>query len=453
MDQAISYLKRLPHTEVKPGLARIQTILHAVGDPQKRFRAVHIAGTNGKGSVAMMLASVLQRARYRVGLYTSPHLISYGERIQINQTLIAEHEFAQLADELMPIADSMTDTPTQFEFLTAMALLYFARQKIDIAVIEVGLGGRFDATNVIIPIVSVLTNVELDHTDLLGNTVEQIAWEKAGIAKKDVPLVTGERKSEALRVIERECAAVGAPLIRAREQAQRTDFTWEYQEFDLTYQPPSCRGSLPRANTGVRPYNVGEGLGERPVRLKLLGGYQQENLNIVLEALGVLQQALVIPEEAIREGLEQARWPGRFEVVQREPYVIVLDGAHNPHASRALRDDLRRYREKYRIKRSVLLFGVLKDKDYQTMAHELFPEFDEIILVKLDSPRALDPTQLRPWAPQGKIYPDVVAGFTAACEARPQLLCVTGSLYLVGAVSKLLTLTPSSSPVGRGEGP
>jgi dihydrofolate synthase/folylpolyglutamate synthase len=439
VDQAIAYLKRLPHTEVKPGLARIRALLEAVGDPHKNLRAVHIAGTNGKGSVAVMIASVLQSAGYRVGLYTSPHLVSYCERIQINRAPIAEDEFAHIADELMPIAEAMADTPTQFEFLTAMAFLYFARQKIDIAVIEVGLGGRFDATNVIIPLVSVLTNVELDHTDLLGDTVEQIAWEKAGIAKKGVPLVTGERKKNALEVIARECAAVGAPLICARERARRLDFSWEYQEFivDLSPDPsPKGRGEpLPfREGGGGRS---GEGMGVR-VNLRLLGGYQCENLNVALEALNVLRRSLEISLEALVAGLEQASWPGRFEVVQREPYVMVLDGAHNPHAILALVDDLRRYRAKYAFKRGTLLFGVLKDKAYRTMAEILSPEFDEIVFVKPDSPRALDPTVLRRFFPAGKIYSDLAAGLAAARASAPDLLCVTGSLYLVGAMKRLL---------------
>jgi dihydrofolate synthase/folylpolyglutamate synthase len=412
VDQAIAYLKKLPHTEVKPGLARIRALLEAVGNPHKNLRAVHIAGTNGKGSVAVMIASVLQSAGYRVGLYTSPHLVSYCERIQINGAPIAEDEFADIADELMPIADAMSDKPTQFEFMTAMAFLYFMRQKIDIAVIEVGLGGRFDATNVIVPLVSVLTNVELDHTDLLGETVEQIAWEKAGIAKKGVPLVTGERKPNALEVIARECAAAGAALIPARQRARRTDFTWEYQEFEVW--------------------------GEGKVRMKLLGGYQRENLNVVLEALDVLRQSLEISHRARVKGLEQVSWPGRFEVVHREPYVMVLDGAHNPHAILALVDDLRRYRAKYTIKKSALLFGVLKEKAYQTMAEILFPEFDEIVFVKPDSPRALDPAVLRRFSPVGKICPDLEAGLTAARETDPDLLCVTGSLYLVGAIKRLL---------------
>jgi dihydrofolate synthase/folylpolyglutamate synthase len=410
VDQAIAYLKQLPHTEVKPGLERIRALLESVDNPHERLRAVHIGGTNGKGSVAVMIASVLQSAGYRVGLYTSPHLISYCERIQINGAPIAEDDFAHIADELMPIADAMADKPTQFEFMTALAFLYFLRQKIDIAVIEVGLGGRFDATNVITPMVGVLTNVELDHTDLLGETLEQIAWEKAGIAKRGVPLVTGERKPNALEVIARECAAVGAPLIPARQRARRTDFTWEYQEFEVW--------------------------GEGKVRMKLLGGYQRENLNVALEALEVLRQSLKIPHEALVRGLEQASWPGRFEVVQREPYII-LDGAHNPHAARALREDVRRYRERYALHKSALLFGVLRDKAYQTMAEILFPDFDEIVLVKPDSPRALEPSALLSLAPAAKICDTISEGLDVARASGVELICVTGSLYVIGAAKRL----------------
>lgn len=423
VDQAISYLKRLPFTEVKPGLERVSALLDAVGNPQRSLQTVHITGTNGKGSVAAMIASVLQGAGYRTGLYTSPHLMSYRERMQIlslslekgegwGEGWISEKDFCALVNELMPLAESLADRPTQFEFLTALAFLYFARQRVDIAVIEVGMGGRFDATNVITPLVSVLTNVELDHTEFLGPTIEKIAWEKAGIAKPHVPFVTGERKPEALDVIERECAAVGAPLVLVRERVRQVGFTWEYQEFQI------------------------ESLGR--VKLKLLGGYQRENLAVALEALRVLQKRVQLPEAAIRTGLERARWPGRFEVVQREPYVIVLDGAHNPHATRALRDDLCRYRQKYKISKKLLLFGVLQDKDYAQMAQTLFPEFDEIVLVKPESHRALDPTALLKWAPRAQIAADVAGAFEAARAAEPELLCVTGSLYLVGAVKKLL---------------
>ncbi len=418
MDQAIAYLKHLPYTEVKPGLDRIGCLLEAVGNPQERLPAVHIAGTNGKGSAAMMIASVLHSAGYRVGLYTSPHLISYCERIQINHISITEREFAQLADELMPLANSMADKPTQFEFLTAMAFLSFARHKTDIAVVEVGLGGRFDATNVITPLVSVLTNVELDHTDLLGDTIEKIAWEKVGIAKKNVPLVTGERKREALAVIARECAIVGAPLVPARDAVERLDFTWDHQEFEIT--------SLGR------------------VRVKLLGGYQRENLAVALETLRVLQERLEIPAEAIRQGLERLWWPGRFEVVQREPYIIVLDGAHNPHGVWALRQDLHRYRRKYSPRRSLLLFGVFKDKDYRTMSEVLFPEFDEIFLVNLDSPRSCEPMLLAEIADRlgrpASVYSTALDGLEAARAraASGDWVYITGSISLVGAIKRAI---------------
>lgn len=423
MDQAISYLKRLPHSEVKPGLARVGALLEAVGNPHRSLKTVHITGTNGKGSVSAMLASVLQSAGYRTGFYSSPHLLSYCERMQIDGTPISEGDFTALTDELMPFAEGMADRPTQFEFLTAMAFLYFARQKVEVAVIEVGMGGRFDATNVIMPFVSVLTNVELDHTEFLGETVEKIAWEKAGIAKPHVPLVTGERKPEALAVIERECAAVGAPLIQTKTDIEHRDFTWDYQEFAV----PS--------------------LGH--VRLRLLGGYQRENLAVTIEALGVLQQRFEFSQAAMVAGLERVRWPGRFEVVQKEPYVMVLDGAHNPHAARALRDDLQRYAQKYQIAKKLLLFGVLKDKDYRQIAQTLFPEFDELFLVKPDSPRACAPSDLEPIARDlGRVVcvcESVAAGLAAAQKRaeflahKPTLLCVTGSLYLIGAV-KLLAL-------------
>jgi dihydrofolate synthase/folylpolyglutamate synthase len=440
MDQAISYLKQLPFAEVKPGLDRVSALLEAVGNPQRSLPTIHIAGTNGKGSVAAMIASVLQSAGYRTGLYTSPHLLSYCERIQINplsrslslalpvygegtggvtgeewsEGWIRKDDFCRLTNELMPVAESLDDRPTQFEFLTAIAFLYFARQRVDMAVIEVGMGGRFDATNVITPLVSVLTNVELDHTEFLGPTVEKIAWEESGVAKPNVPFVTGERKPEALAVIERECAAVGAPLIPAKREIERLDFTWEYQEFQI------------------------ESLGRVKLKLKLLGGYQRENLSVAIEALSVLQERVKLSERAIRTGLESAQWPGRFEVVQQAPYVIVLDGAHNPHAMRALRDDLRRYTQKYRIAKKLLLFGVLKDKDYAQMAQTLFPEFDEIFLVKPDSPRACEPSALEAIGRQLGRMVSVGESLSRGLQMARQraeaqtLLCITGSLYLVG---------------------
>jgi len=418
VDQAIAYLKKLPFKDVKPGLSRVEKLLAAVGHPEKTFRSIHVGGTNGKGSVSAMIASVLKAAGYRVGLYTSPHLVSYRERIQLNGDWISEKEFQHLADALMPIAEAMSDKPSQFEFLTAMSFLYFAQKKNDWALVEVGLGGRFDATNVLRPEIAVLTNVELDHTDLLGDTVAKIAWEKAGIVKLDLALVTGEEKSEPRQIIEQECASVNARLIPIEKKIERIDFDWSFQTISV------------------------EKLGF--IRLKLLGGYQLQNAAIALTALQELQRFLSLSDRVIVDGLEQAQWPGRFEVVQESPY-IVLDGAHNPHGAKALSDDIRRYTHKFLAgAKKYLLFGMLADKAFTQAAELLFPEFDEIVLVRPASPRALDPTLLASIASKlGKphiICDSVSNAFSTIREKMDarDLLCVAGSLYLVGEVKEYL---------------
>ena len=427
MDQAIAYLQKLPSKEVKPGLSRVRALLAAVGHPQDTLRTVHVGGTNGKGSVVAMLASALRAAGYRVGVYTSPHLVSYRERMQINREWISEEKFSELADELMSIAETMTDKPSQFEFLTAMSFLYFARERVDWAVIEVGLGGRFDATNIIHPAISVVTNVELDHTDLLGDTLAKIAWEKAGIAKPGVALVTGEAKPEPLAVIERECAATGSRLVRANVKITRRDFDWDSQTLEI------------------------EGLGS--VQLGLLGGYQIENAAVAVMALRELQKQISLSDRAIIRGLEQARWPGRFEVIQKAPYVV-LDGAHNPHGVAALCEDLKRYYEKFLGGRKFLLFGMMADKDFYRSAEMLFPQFDEISLVCPPSPRAAEPKLLAEIAThlgiKTMIFPSTEEALGKIREKMDvrDLLCVAGSLYLVGEVEGILGYghTTAASP-------
>ncbi|MBI1741807.1 bifunctional folylpolyglutamate synthase/dihydrofolate synthase [Candidatus Acetothermia bacterium] len=417
VDQAIAYLQKLQFKDVKPGLSRVRALLDAVGNPQNALCTVHVGGTNGKGSVVTMIASVLRVAGYRVGVYTSPHLVSYRERMQINSEWISEEKFSGLADELMSIAETMTDKPSQFEFLTAMGLLYFARQHVDWAVIEVGLGGRFDATNLIHPKISVVTNVELDHTDLLGNTLGEIAWEKAGIAKPGAVLITGESKPEPLAVIERECAARGAPLIRANVKITRRDFDWDSQALEI------------------------EELGS--VQLGLLGGYQIENAAVAMTALRELQKQISLSDQAIIRGLEQAHWPGRFELVQKSPY-IVLDGAHNPHGVAALREDLKRYYKKFLGGKKFLLFGMMADKDFSRSAKLLFPQFDEISLVRPPSPRAAEPTLLAEIATHlgtaASIFSSTEEAMSKIREKMDvrDLLCVAGSLYLVGEVEGIL---------------
>lgn len=410
---ALAYLETLPYREVKPGLERVTYLLEGLGNPHLGLRAIHVGGTNGKGSVVAMLASVLQEAGYRrVGAYTSPHLLDWRERIRIDGEWISESEFARLLAQLRPLIEEMADKPTVFEALTALAFQYFHERAVDLAVIEVGLGGRFDATNVIEPLVAVITKVERDHLDLLGPDLEHVAWEKAGLAKPAVPLVTGERKPELLAIIAKECAKQGAELLQATMKVERAEFTWDHQEFDV------------------------EGWGR--LELGLLGPYQQENLAVALKALEVLRRSLKLSEGAVRQGLARARWAGRFEVANRQPFII-LDGAHNPGGARALLEGLKLYHQRYlRGGRRVLLFGVMRDKEVLQMGEALFPWFDELFFTRPDYYRAVEPESLRELAAQfGKPAQAVVPAREALRQARAGLgknglLCVTGSLYLVG---------------------
>jgi len=252
---ALACLESLPYREVKPGLERIGYLMERLGNPHLALRAIHIGGTNGKGSVVAMLAAVLEEAGYRVGTYTSPHLRDWRERIRIDGEWIPGDDFARLLSRLRPIIAAMSDRPTVFETLTALAFQWFREQAVDLAVIEVGLGGRFDATNIIKPLAAVITNVGRDHLDLLGPNLEDLAWEKAGIAKPNVPLIVGAAEPEALEIIRRECAARGAELLRAETGVERVEFSWERQVF--------AAGGWGR------------------LELPLLGPYQGENLAVV----------------------------------------------------------------------------------------------------------------------------------------------------------------------------
>lgn len=409
---ACAFLEGLPSREVKPGLERVSYLLERLGNPQAGLMTIHVGGTNGKGSVVAMLTSILREAGLRVGAYTSPHLFDWPERITINGEWIPEADFARLLGRLVPLIAGMEDKPTVFEALTALAFQYFRERAVDLAVIEVGLGGRFDATNVIKPLVAIITHVERDHLDLLGPTLEHVAWEKAGLAKPGVPLVTGERKPRILEIIARECAAVGAELILADSKAEVLNFSWSGQELEV------------------------EGWGQ--LRLGLLGPYQRENLVVALKAVEVLRRSLHLPDETVKRGLAAARWPGRFQLCHQRPYIL-LDGAHNPSGAWALRAGLELYYDRFLAGgRRRLLFGVMRDKEIKAIAEALFPWFDELFFTRPDYYRACEPEVLSHLASRyGKPARTVLPAREALLRAREglnsgDLLCVTGSLYLVG---------------------
>ena len=419
-------LEGLPSLEVKPGLDRVNRLLSHFDHPERAFPAIHVAGTNGKGSVVAMLASVLTHAGYRVGRFTSPDLIDFRDRICVNGEWISKEEFAQEVERILPLLNGADDPPTLFEVLTAVAFAHFAACKVDLAVVEVGLGGRYDATNVVQPMLTILTTVGMDHMALLGNTIEKIAWEKAGIAKEDVPLIIGDLSPQAERAARAECARVHAPLISAFGiDLKRSTFNWEYASYSV------IASSLPKT-----------------VKIPLIASYQEENLRLVLAAIKELRnEGLAITNDAISSGLATTLWPGRFEVMNREP-LIVLDGAHNPPAAIALAREIETLFPPW--EKRCLLFGVLADKDYELIASTLFPLFSRVTLTRSDSPRALEPKHLAVVATRLSV-PHVETGSvidglsTARAGLDPDdALLITGSLTIVREARPLLLDRQSS---------
>ncbi len=412
-------LDRLPRFEVKPGLERIDRLLGRLGRPERSFSALHVTGTNGKGSVVAMLSSVLQCAGYRVGRYTSPDLVDFLDRICIDGQWISEDAFSSIVERMAPELFAETDRPSQFEALTAVGLEHFRAGAVDIAVVEVGLGGRYDATNVIMPILTILTNVALDHTALLGSTEAEIAWEKAGIAKSGAPMLVGRLVPDVEAVVRRECAAVGAPLHHA----------------DIAVR------SLGRAGR-VAVYDV-EGMDlPRRVELPLLGIYQIENLRLALAAVLLLREkGWRIPENAVREGLSRVSWPGRWEVVREGPTVI-LDGAHNVAGATAAAQAIVDWEP--RRERRTLFLGILKDKDVAGVVRTLAPLFETIGVAASASPRALGVDELaghvKPHAERCIRYDSVEEGvrdLVRRADPRDTIL-VTGSLTVVAEARRAL---------------
>ena len=414
----IDYLFGLQKHGIKLELTNSLKLMELLDNPHRQFRSVHIAGTNGKGSTAVFLASILQTAGYRVGLYTSPHLVYFSERIRINGEPIAEHRVVELAQRVRSVSPP---TPTFFEVTTAIAFEYFAEQEVDIAVIEVGMGGRFDSTNVITPLVSVITNIELEHQEYLGTTLELIAAEKAGIIKPGVPVVTGAGQPEVISVIEQKAVLARAPLYRlSRDFMPVNSKQGRPQVFD--YQ--GMADSYPLLRTGM------------------LGAYQVDNACLALAAAECLRAAgIPLDEHAVRHGIEKAHWEGRLERVSDRP-DIYLDGAHNPAAAKKLAGALREMKPAYR--RTILIIGILGDKDCEGIVSELVPLADHVVATQARYSRAMDSGKLA--AVIRGLYASVTVAETvekAVAAARStassdDLILITGSLYVAGDARALL---------------
>ena len=410
---AVAYLYRLQKHGIKLGLATMTALMARLGMPQTRYRTLHIAGTNGKGSTAAMAAAVLQVAGYRVGLYTSPHLVEFRERICVNGEMIAESQVAQLTEQLQTLCQPDL-SPTFFEYTTAMAFQHFADSGVDVAVLEVGLGGRFDATNVVTPMACAVTTISLDHQEYLGTTLSSIAFEKAGIIKPGVPVVLGRLEDDAWRTIEQVARERQAPVFRLNEDF-RTEGEgpqqFSYRGLGMQYDGLTCT---------------------------LEGRHQLDNAACALALLGAAApQGIAVTAEAVRAGLRAVNWAGRLEVVDRRP-TILLDGAHNPAAATALADYLMHSDRSHPFRPVVLVLGMMRDKDHRDFVEPLRGLVDEVVLTQADLPRSATAQELRALLegllPHTHVVPSLSDAIALARQlATPDgLVCVTGSLMLVG---------------------
>lgn len=425
-EATLEHLYRLERFGIKLGLDNIQRLLSLLGDPHRGLKALHVTGTNGKGSVCAYAASVLQEAGYRVGLYTSPHLVRFNERIQVDRSPISDDDVLRLWSGMQPAIQSMTaarsiDHPTFFEVTTAMAFQYFREHDVDVAVVEVGMGGRMDATNVVDGLVSVVTRVDLEHTEHLGKTVTRIAREKSGIIKPTSRVVTVAQ--EALPIIEARCREIHAPLL-----VLGRDMHAERRAYDLHGQDVQVRGPF----------------GELELRIPLLGSFQVENLAIAVGALTELRSSgFEVPDDAIRRGVGSVRWPGRLDLVREAPTVLV-DGAHNRPATEAL---ARALRELFPGRKFALVVGILNDKDLKGMATALGPLVSGVYAGRPNSPRAFDAEEVanafRPFT-ESVSSPTVRGALEAAMSAAVpgDIVLVTGSIYTAGEAFAHLGIRP-----------
>ena len=412
--EAIEYIHSVNWTFCKPGLERVSELCHRLGDPQDSLRFIHVAGTNGKGSFCAMTDSILRHAGYKVGLFTSPYIVEFNERMRINGENISDGELCNLVEEIKPIADEMTDKPTEFELITAIAFLYFARNNCDIVVLECGLGGRLDATNIIkTPILSVITGIALDHTSILGDTTKKIAAEKAGIIKKNVPVLWCGSDKDACRVISDKACETGAPMMTVDRTSLRINkMTLDGTSFDY----------------GMR----------KDMMLSLLGSYQPENAVNVLNAIDVLCDiGFKIDDSSVYAGLSSVRWPSRFEIINRDPLVIA-DGGHNPEGIDGAVKSIESY---FGSEQVGIITGVMADKDYRYMAGRIASVAEKVFCLTPDNPRALKAGEyakvFESLGVSAEAFDSVEAAVKSAllwAKENNKSIISLGSLYMYGEV-------------------
>lgn len=413
VQEAIAYIESVSWKGSRPGLERPAELMRRLGNPEKALKYIHIGGTNGKGSTASMTASILRKAGYKTGLYTSPHLYRFNERIQVDGQQIPDEDLAEVTAYVKPFAETMEDVPTEFELVWCIAVEYFKRQSCDIVVVEVGMGGELDATNVIgVPEVAVLTNIGLDHTGILGNTVEEIAQTKAGIFKEGGSAVIYRSEPSVEKLLEEVCRQRNMTLKKADfASIKRHSYGLEGQVFDC----------------GSR----------KGLELPLLGDHQLYNASVVLSIIDTLiEKGYSITEDHIRQGMKDVVWPGRFDIVSRDP-LFIIDGGHNPQCFDALMKNIRDYLPGKRI---VALTGVLADKDYGEMYKPVLPFVEQFVCITPPNDRKLEAADLakhlQSVGAKAQAADSIAQGVQLAKELAGNdgaVLCF-GSLYSIGEV-------------------
>lgn len=421
----LSFLSSLKPEKIKPGLERISFLLKELGNPENNFPAIQISGTNGKGSTLAFLLSIYRKAGYKVGAYTSPHLHRVNERIRIGGNTISCSELENLIDEVKPaffkaVKKKELGQPSYFEFLTALAFLYFARKKVDLALVEVGIEGRFDATNRVSPVATIITQIEMEHQEYLGSTYPEILTESLSIIREMTPVITSETKRPTLKALKAEAERKRAPAFLLKDVCELKE-----KEYNLKKQFFDYRG------VSVKQKNL---------EIQLLGKHQIENASLALLTTEVLMSKFPVNEEQLRQGLKEAYWPARFEVLENRGGWIVIDGAHNPSGLEVLFQAIKRH---FPGMIPTFIFGVLEDKDYRSMASLLAAKTSEIFLVEPLSSRALPLAKLKKEFLRYntksllKEVKSLAEAVNLASE-RSELVVITGSLYLAAQARELL---------------
>jgi dihydrofolate synthase/folylpolyglutamate synthase len=424
--EAIEYLYNLKIYGMSLGLERIEFLLKSLGSPHENMMAIHVAGTNGKGSVCAMLSSVLSNCGYKVGLFTSPHLLEFEERIRINGEPVSKEKLCSLVERIKPIASSMVENgdfehPTFFEMATAMAFAHFKDEEVDFAVLEVGLGGRLDATNVISPLVSVITSVSLDHTHVLGTTLEEVAGEKAGIIKQGIPVICGIEQPELIKMIDDICQKKHCQVSFSKNQGgyKLKEKTVDYQKFDIYLNNNKYTD----------------------LKMPLLGEHQLKNAHLAIMTTELLRKmGVTINEEDLRSGLEDTKWPGRLQIIQKDP-IVILDCAHNPAGMSSLSSLIN---DMFSSARKILIMGIMRDKDIPGIVKEACSFADSIIITKPKFERAVEPELIQEsvekYCQDVKIIQDVAQAvdFARSNVKVDDVVIISGSIFNVGEAMEFL---------------